>query len=346
MSVTDRIIAKVNKDYPGLLIMGSELAKRELGRAPTGSLAYDLMLGGGWPLNQWNEIVGLESSGKTTMALKTVAMNQFMNPQHYCLWIASEAFNANWAAQLGVDLARVYVIETNVTEKALQIVLDFLKERWVDAVVIDSLPALVSDQELTKEMDDSTVAVNARLIGSFFRKEGAYGRRSLTDLDDRPFLGLIVNQWRDRVGVIRGDPKTTPGGKAKNYSFWTRVEVSRKEWIEEGSGDNAIRVGQITKARVLKNKSFPPQRTAQVDFYFDDNSVTGKGDYDRIKELANIAIAADVVEAGGGGWYHYNGSKWKGKDAFYQALRGGEDGDITMQHRLDAEVRRVVLHES
>ena len=337
----DALITRINKkavkdkEVP-FLIKGSELKNRVMQRATTGSLGIDLMLGGGWPLNQWNEVMGDESSGKTALTMKTIAANQALDPNYHCLWVASEDFVPAWAEQLGMDLDRTTVIESNVTEVALQAVLDFMDERACDAVVIDSLPALISDEELQKDMDESSVSVNARLIGKFFRKEGAVGRRSLTEAD-RPFLGLVINQYREKIGVTHGDPRTTPGGRAKNYSFFTRVELARLEWIK----DNQVPVGLTIKARAKKNKTFPPQRTCQIDFYFDDYQTFHAGDFDLVKEMAFIAMAYDIIEQSAS-WYQYRGEKWQGKDAVFAHLRG----DITMQRELDSDVRRIVLHET
>ena len=142
-----------------------------------------------------------------------------------------------------------------------------MEERACDAVVIDSYPALVPSDEDEKIMMELTVGRGAYFTNKFMRKSYAAMARSLSEYD-RPVLALFVNQWRERIGVFMGDPRTTPGGKGKNYSFLTRVEVAREEWLTTSA---KVKVGQAIKARAIKNKTAPPQRVASVDFYFDDS---------------------------------------------------------------------------
>jgi RecA/RadA recombinase len=137
----------------------------------------------------------------------------------------------------------------------------------VDCVVIDSLPALVPSSENEKEMEESTVGRTALLTNKFFRKVGKASKRSLTE-SERPFIGIMINQWRSKIGVMYGDPRTTPGGLGKDYAFFTRIEIKRDDWVEVGTGQEKHRVGQTIKIRTLKNKSAPPGSTALVDFYF------------------------------------------------------------------------------
>ena len=310
------IIAKVNKKYGNdTLVRGDSINYSEIPRATTGSLAFDVMLGGGWPLNQWNEIIGNESNGKTVMVLKTIAANMLADPDYECLWVASEEFVPDWAAILGVDLSRVTIATTNVMEEAYQIVIDTLDARAVDAVVIDSLPALVPGEEDEKTMQEFAVGLGARLTGKFMRKSSKAQKRSLVG-DERNCLGLIINQWREKIGVIYGDPRTTPGGKAKNFHYFTRVEVARDEWLER----DKTKVGLAIKARTIKNKTAPPQRMGVVDFYFDDCSPFRKGEYDTVKEVFSLAVANDVVGRRGA-YYEYNGDRWQGKEAVLASLR-------------------------
>ena len=124
-------------------------------------------------------------------------------------------------------------------------------------------------------------------------------------------LGLFVNQWRERIGVFMGDPRTTPGGKGKNYSFLTRVEVAREEWLTTSS---KVKVGQAIKARAIKNKTAPPQRIANVDFYFDDHKEHSKGSYDTVKQVHAVALATDIIEQHGA-WYSFGDRKWQGEKA-------------------------------
>jgi recombination protein RecA len=317
MSATlEEIIARVNKKYGSdTLVRGDQINNTAVPRCTTGSLAFDVMLGGGWPLNQWNEIIGNESNGKTVMVLKTIAANQALNPEHHTLWIASEEFVPDWAMALGVDLSRVTLATTNVMEEAYQIVIDTLDARAVDAVVIDSLPALVPGEEDEKTMEQFAVGLGARLTGKFMRKSSKAQKRSLVD-QERDCLGLIINQWREKIGIVYGDPRTTPGGKAKNFHYFTRVEVARDEWLE----NDKKKVGLAIKARTLKNKTAPPQRMGVVDFYFDDCSPFHKGEYDSVKEVFSLAVASDLVTRRGA-YYEYQGNRWQGKDSVLASLR-------------------------
>jgi recombination protein RecA len=294
------------------------------------------MLGGGWPLNQWNEIIGNESNGKTVMVLKTIAANQALDPDYHCLWVASEEFVPDWAATLGVDLKRVTLATTNVMEEAYQIVIDMLDARVVDAVVIDSLPALVPGEEDEKTMEQFAVGLGARLTGKFMRKSSKAQRRSLVD-EERNCLGLIINQWREKIGVTYGDPRTTPGGKAKNFHYFARVEVARDEWIK----DKDESIGQTIRARTIKNKTYRPQQTAQVDFYFADARGFHMGEFDTIKDVVNIGIAIDAVTRAGA-YYRFDGQQWQGKDALIQAVRE----DIDLQRQLKELANKHFLGSS
>lgn len=327
------IVNKVNKKYGGdTLIKGSQLNTIDIPRCTTGSLSFDVMLGGGWPLNQWNEIIGNESNGKTAMVLKTVAANMALNPEFECLWVASEEFVPDWAQALGVDLDRITIATTNVMEEAYQIVIDTLDARAVDAIVIDSLPALVPGEEDEKSIEQFAVGLGARLTGKFMRKSGKAQKRSLTDLD-RPCLGLIINQWREKIGVMYGDPRTTPGGKAKNFHYFTRVEVARDEWIER----DKEKVGLAIKARTIKNKTAPPQRTGVVDFFFSDSPPFRKGEYDLTKEVFSLAVSYDLITRRGA-YYEFGGQRWQGKEAVLQSVR--EEPDL--YQALSKEVMECV----
>lgn len=321
------IIASINKKYGDDIIVQGSQVREELPRITTGVLAFDLMLGGGWPTNQWSEIIGNESSGKTALAYKTIAANQALDPEWLAMWVAAEEFVPDYAQSIGVDLDRLWVVESNVMEHTYDLVLRALDNRAVDCIVIDSLPALVPGDEAEKAMDEFTMGLGARLTGKFLRKSSKSQRRSMVS-DDRGCTGLIINQWREKIGITYGDPRTTPGGKAKNFHYFARVEVARDEWIKDK--DEAI--GQTIRARTIKNKTYRPQQTAQVDFYFANARGFHLGEFDTVKDAVNICIAIDVITRAGA-FYSYNGQKWQGKDALVQAVR--EDLD------LQADLKRV-----
>lgn len=327
------IIASVNKKYGEDIVLQGSAVREELPRITTGVLAFDLMLGGGWPTNQWSEIIGDESSGKTAVAYKTIAANQALDPDFIAMWIAAEEFVPEYAKAIGVDLDRLWVVETNVMEHAYDLVIRALDNRAVDCIVIDSLPALVPGDEAEKMMDEFSVGIGARLTGKFLRKSSKAQKRSLVN-EDRGCTGLIINQWREKIGVMYGDNRTTPGGRAKNFHYFTRVEVKRDEWLK----DKDEAVGQTIRARTLKNKTYRPQQVAQVDFYFADFGTFHLGDFDVIKDVVNICIAVDIITRTGA-YYNYGDQKWQGKDALLLGVRE----DITLQNELKNKAMEYFL---
>lgn len=315
-----KIMAQINKRFgENVVVIGADIRGDLIKRITTGSTTFDYVLGGGFPSNQWNELIGEPSHGKTAIALKTIAANQALNPEHTTVWVAAEQWVPEYAEMCGVDASRVIVVETNVMEEAYQAVIQFAESKSVDAIVIDSLPALSPAPEMEKDMSELTVGKGALLTNKFFRVVGAAMKRSLIE-DERPILGLIINQYRMKIGVMHGDPRTTPGGEGKNYAFFTRAEVRRDEWIEAGTGVNKVRVGQRIKIRTIKNKTAPPQRVAYVDFYFQEHSIFSAGDFDTAKEIAAMVIVKDIVERKGG-WIYYGERKWQGIESFANSVR-------------------------
>jgi recombination protein RecA len=338
-----KIIAQINKKLGAdTVVIGEDIRNDLIPRVTTGSTTFDYVLGGGFPANQWNELIGEPSHGKTAIALKAIAANQAIDPEFTTVWIAAEQWVPEYAAMCGVDPSRVIVVETNIMEEAYDAALAFAESKAVDAIVIDSLPALVPGPEDEKSMDEMTVGRGALLTNKFFRKAGAAMKRSLTE-EERPIMGLIINQWRMKIGVMHGDPRTTPGGVGKDYAYFTRSEVRRDEWIETGSGDNKVRVGQRIKIRVTKNKTAPPQQIAYVDFYFKDFNIYEAGDYDTAKEVASLSVVKGVVDRRGG-WVYYGERKWQGLEALVNSIR--EEVDLFEELRdkvlLDNEPELVV----
>lgn len=329
----DTLVRKVNKDLgEGTLLRGSDIAESPP-RLTSGSLAIDLMLGGGWPVNCWTELVGDPSSGKSLIAMKTLAANMATDKKFTALWVASEPYVPEWAVTCGMDPARTIVVNTRIMEEAYQIVLDALNQRLMDAVVIDSLSALTPKEEDEKDIDELAVALGARLTNKFMRKSGTAQRRSLVD-PDRPCLGIIISQWREKVGGGMWDNRTTPYGRGKEFHYMIRAEVRRSDWIERGSGEKKVRVGMTLQSRTVKNKTAPPQRVAAVDFYWQTVPGFEAGDYDSIKELSNIALAFNVVPLSGS-YYSFNGRQWHGKDAFLADLRS----EVDLRREIEAMVR-------
>ena len=315
-----KVLAQLNKKFgDGVVVLASDIRSDIIPRITSGSTTLDYVLGGGFPGNQWNELVGEPSHGKTALALKTIAANQKLNPDYTTVWVAAEQWVPEYALMCGVDMERVIVIETSIMEEAYQSVIQFAESKSVDAIVIDSLPALSPMPEMEKDMSEATVGRGALLTNKFFRVVGTAMKRSLTE-DERPVLGLIINQYRMKIGVMHGDPRTTPGGEGKNYAFFTRCEVRRDEWIEIGSGNNKTRVGQRIKVRTLKNKTAPPQRVAYFDFYFAEGGNCAPGEFDFAKEIASLAVVMGYIERRGG-WFYYGERKWQGIENVIASIR-------------------------
>jgi recombination protein RecA len=332
----EEIVSSVNKKFgEDVMVKGSRIADK-LPRITTGVLAFDMMLGGGWPVNQWSEIVGDESSGKTAIAYKTIAANQEKDPDWVALWVAAEEYVPEYAEAIGVDLDRLWVVETNMMEHAYDLIIKTMDNRAVDCVVLDSLPALIPNNEWDKDMEEFSVGLGARLTSKFFRKSAKAQRRSLIH-EDRGCTGLIVNQWRQKIGVMWGDPRTTPGGLAKNFSYFARVEVKRDEWLKEGKQA----VGQTIKGRTIKNKTYKPQQQAVVDFYFADSMGFHPGSFDTVKDVVNIAVACELITRSGA-FYYYGDQKWQGKDKLLAGVRE----DLDLQEELKATAMHMVFADA
>jgi recombination protein RecA len=315
-----KVMAAINKRFGDhVVVVGEEIRANLISRITTGSTTFDYVLGGGLPVNQWHELRGEPSHGKTALALKVIAANQALNPEFTAVWVAAEQWVPEYAEMCGVDTSRVIVVETNIMEEAYDAVIAFAESKSVDCVVIDSLPSLIPGPEDEKNMDELTVGRGAMLTNKFFRKAGAAMKRSLIELE-RPITGIIINQFRMQIGVMHGDPRTTPGGKGKDYAYFTISEVKRDEYIEAGTGVNKVRVGQRIKIRVTKNKTAPPSQVAYVDFYFKDHSIYSAGDYDVAKEIAAMVIVKGIVDRKGG-WIYYGDRKWQGQEALVSSIR-------------------------
>jgi len=316
----EEIAADVNKKLGDEFVVVGSAAKKEIPRITTGILSYDLALGGGWAENQWNEIVGEESSGKTAIAYQTIAANQEADPDFIAMWVAAEEYVPSYAAAFGVDTDRLWVIETNEMEIALETVLKAVENRAVDLVVVDSIPALVTLTEVDKAMGEASIATGAKLLSNFFKKSAKAQRRSLTE-DERGCTMIAINQWRDAIGVMFGDPRTTPGGKAKNYFFFTRMELRRDDWLKDGSAIQN-RVGQVIKCRVFKNKTYRPQQVAVVDMYFASpkGGAFKLGQFDGVKDMTNVALSLEIITRRGSK-YEFGDQSWIGKEKVFAGVR-------------------------
>lgn len=334
---TRLLVAKMNKDFGvSTALMASDIAVPK--RYPSGSLALDVALGGGWPGGKWVEVVGRESAGKTAVVLKTIAACQAVDPDFSALWVAAEEYDSDQASALGVDNSRVIVTPTQQMELAFEIMIEAAESRGVDMITLDSFPALIPNEENEKAMDEFTTAVGARLMNKFTRKAGKASSRAANGTE-RPILGVIINQYRDKIGGFAryGVPQTTPGGHGKDYFYHARVEVARKEYITEKRPGivDPVNVGQTIQLRTIKNKSAAPQQTASVDFYFRRAPYLGfdRGCYDIGKEFFTMGVLFGVVKKGGA-WYSYGSDKWQGKESTILAIRS----DQSLRRAIELEV--------
>jgi recombination protein RecA len=326
-----KVVQDLNKKLgDGTVVVASQITSEVIPKFRTGSLTLDYVLGGGFAGNQWNELIGEAGHGKTLIALKTVAKNQELNPDFTTVWVAAESWVAEYADMCGVDTSRVIVIETNIMEEAFESVIKFATSRAVDCIVIDSLPALIPSPEADKTMDELTVGRGAMITNKFFRKVGSAMKRSLIE-QERPVLGIIINQWRSKIGVIHGDPRTTPGGLGKDYAYFTRSEVKRSEFLDVGPSGNKTRVGQRVRVRVIKNKTAPPNGAAYFDFYFKDNGDCRAGEYDFAREIAALCEVKEVVSRKGS-WYYFKDYKWQGMESLIASIREEVDLREELEH--------------
>lgn len=332
-----KVMKEINRKHgDGTVLIASDIQGEVVPRITSGSTGLDLVLGGGWPCNQAVEIVGEPSNGKTAIALKTIASNQERDPDFIAVWVAAEEWVPGYAIMCGVDPERVIVVESNVMEHALDAVIHFAETKFVDMIVVDSLPALVPLPEDEKDMDQMTVGRGALILNKFFRKVGKSLKRSLVE-HERPVLLLCINQYRQKIGVTHGSDKTTPGGQGKDYAFFIRVEVKRDAWIEVGPVSSKRKIGQSIRVRTLKNKTAPPQRTAYLDFYFAEGGEVPPGEYDFGKELVALAVLTGVIERRGAWYYMGEEHKWQGQDAVLDAVRE----DLDLRDAIEQMVREV-----
>jgi recombination protein RecA len=317
-SALSRAVQQIEKQFgKGSVMKLDGDARAAVDGIPTGSLSLDIALGGvGVPRGRVLEIFGPESSGKTTLTLHIIASAQklggvaaFIDAEH--------ALDPSWAKRLGVKLDELMVSQPDTGEQALEICELLVRSNAVDVIVIDSVAALIPRAEIEGEMGDSHVGLQARLMSQAMRKlTGAINKSKCTV--------IFINQIREKIGVMFGNPETTPGGRALKFYASVRIDVRRTQTIKEGE----VSIGARTRARVVKNKIAPPFRDAEFDIMF-DRGISYEGD------LLDLAALGNIVEKSGA-WYNYKTTRLgQGRENAKQFLNENKD--------LAEEIRKAVL---
>ena len=287
----DDAISQIEKKFgKGSVMRLGDRAAVDVDVIPSGSLTLDKALGiGGFPKGRIIEIYGPESSGKTTLTLHAIAQAQKQGGKAAFI-DAEHAIDPVYAKNLGVDIDELILSQPDSGEQALEIAEMLVRSGVIDLIVIDSVAALVPQVELDGEMGDAAVGLQARLMSKALRKlSGVMNKTNCTV--------IFINQLREKIGVMYGNPETTTGGRALKFYSSVRVEIRRSEQIKQ----NGEIVGNKANIKVVKNKVAPPFKTTQVDIIY------GKG-ISRDGEILDLAVEGDIVEKSGA-WYAYNGEK-------------------------------------
>ncbi len=314
----DQVLLDIEKQFgKGAVMKLGEEAHRTIDVIPSGSLSLDIALGiGGYPKGRIIEIYGPESSGKTTFALHAIAEAQkkggraaFIDAEH--------SLDPKYAEALGVNTNELLLSQPDNGEQALEICEALVRSGAISIVVIDSVAALVPQAEIEGEMGDSHVGLQARLMSQALRKLSGIINKTNT-------ICIFINQLREKVGVMFGNPETTPGGRALKFYSSIRLEIRRSEQIKTASEI----VGNKTNVKVVKNKMAPPFKTCSVDIMYGEG-VSTEG------ELVDLASEAGIVEKSGA-WYSYNGDKiGQGKENVKELLRNNK----ALKEEIEKKVR-------
>ena len=307
-----------------LMRLGEVAAKQNVDVIPTGSLSLDLALGvGGLPRGRVTEIYGSESSGKTTLAQCIIAQAQ--KNGGYAVYVDAEhALDPAYAASCGVNIDALYVSQPDTGEQALEITEKLVSSSGVDIIVIDSVAALVPKAELEGDMGDSHVGLQARLMSQALRKLTSAINRSHTSV-------VFINQLREKVGVIFGNPEVTPGGRALKFYSSVRIDLRRGESLKRGTEI----IGMRAKARVVKNKVAPPFKQANFEIMY------GEG-ISREGEIIDLGVQYGIVDKSGS-WYSYKGDKiGQGKENVRNFLK--ENAEVAAE--IESSIRASVFPSS
>ncbi len=301
----------------GIIMKMGEQTHVDVGVIPTGSLLLDSALGvGGYPKGRIIEIYGPESSGKTTLALEAIAQVQKLGGRAAYI-DAEHAIDPDYAKTLGVDIDDLILSQPDYGEQAMEIVDMLAKSNAIDLIIVDSVAALVPKAELEGTFEDSSVGLQARLMSKSLRKiAGVLSKSSCTV--------IFINQLREKVGVMYGNPETTTGGRALKFYSTIRIEIRRAETIKQG--DKAL--GNIVNVKVVKNKVAAPYRSCKINLIF------GKG-ISHDNELAQLAVDYSLIEKSGS-WFSYQGERLgQGITAVYDFFAANPD----VKNKIEEQVR-------
>lgn len=287
----DAALKKIEKNFgKGSIMRLGENAQTQISTVPSGSLKLDIALGvGGYPKGRIIEVYGPESSGKTTLALHAVAEIQKIGGTAAYI-DAENALDSKYAANLGVNIDDLLLSQPDTGEQGLEIADALVSSGAIDVLVVDSVAALVPRAEIEGDMGDAHVGLQARLMSQALRKLSGSINKTGT-------IAIFINQIREKVGVMFGNPETTPGGRALKFYSTVRLEVRRATQIKDGTDV----IGNNTKIKVVKNKVAPPFKVAEVDIMYGEGvSQTG--------ELIDLAVEQDIIDKSGS-WFAYKGER-------------------------------------
>ena len=317
MKALQAALAKIEKDFGkgSIMKMGEEKIEN-VEVIPTGSIGLNAALGvGGYPKGRIIEIYGPESSGKTTLAIHAIAECQkaggvaaFIDAEH--------AFDRFYAEKLGVDIANLYISQPDNGEQALEIADQLIRSSAVDILVVDSVAALTPKKEIEGDMGDSAVGLHARLMSQALRKlTGTIAKTNTTC--------IFINQLREKIGIMFGNPETTTGGNALKFYASVRLDIRRISSIKDG--DQVI--GNQVRVKVVKNKVAPPFRKAEFEITF------GEG-ISKVGELLDLGVEYGIIQKSGS-WFSYDGSKLaQGRDATKQLLKDNPELCDELQEKI------------
>lgn len=318
----DLALSQIQKDFGEDAIMRlGDNVKMEVDVIPTGNLLIDRALGvGGFARGRIVEIYGPESSGKTTLTLTAIAQAQksgglaaFIDVEH--------ALDPQYAARLGVNLDDLLISQPSSGEEALQICEALVRSNAIDVIVVDSVAALVTKQELEGEIGDSTVGAQARLMSAALRKLTSFISKART-------VCIFTNQIREKIGVMFGNPETTPGGRALKFYASVRVDIRR---IGQIKGSDGVIAGNRTKIKVVKNKVAPPFTECEFDIMYNEGISS-------VGSLLDLATEYDIIQKRGS-WISYNGSQIaQGRDAAKEALKSNPELYAEIEEQVKAKM--------